>query len=449
MKVLLISSNIAETPYAVYPLGMSMVAAALRRDEHDVTLFDFLQQGQSLDALRTTVRRTQPDLVGISIRNIDNVNSLHEQRYVETVKTLVRTLREETRAPVVLGGSGFSIMPESFLRETAADYGVVGEGESVFRQFVAEAAHGRFPKERIVGGAQALTGSAIPSADYDPDLMRFYLEHGHMAAIQTKRGCEHHCIYCTYPMLEGHAIRRRDPAEVVNDMETLVNRHQAKYIFFTDSVFNDAHGHYRAIVGEMERRRLQIPWAAFFKPSPELDAAIVARMRATGLQAAELGSDAPSDATLRGIGKDFRFSDVVACNSLFLDHGVATAHYFMFGCPGETPESVREGIANLLGLRKTAIFVFLGIRILPGTGLEAIARRDGLIQPGQSLLESAYYISPQVDRAWLEATLTEAFAHSPHIVFPPDALESKLHFLFKLGYTGSLWDLLAKTAPGA
>lgn len=449
MKVLLLSSNIAETPYAVYPLGMSMVAAALRRDEHTVTLFDFLQQGQSLDALRAAVRRAQPDLVGISIRNIDNVNSLHEQRYVETVKTLVRTLREETRAPIVLGGSGFSILPEAFLRETAADYGVVGEGEAVFRQFVAEAAQGRFPKERIIGGAQTLTGNAIPSADYDPDLMRFYLERGHMAAIQTKRGCEHHCIYCTYPMLEGHAIRRRDPAEVVNDMETLVNRHQARYIFFTDSVFNDAHGHYRALVEEMERRRLQIPWAAFFKPSPELDASIVARMRATGLQAAELGSDAPSDATLRGIGKDFRFSDVVACNSMFLDHGVATAHYFMFGCPGETPESVREGIANLLGLRKTAIFVFLGIRILPGTGLEAIARRDGLIQPGQSLLESVYYISPRVDRAWLEATLTEAFAQSPHIVFPPDALESKLHFLFKLGYTGSLWDLLAKTAPGA
>ena len=193
---------------------------------------------------------------------------------------------------------------------------------------------------------------------------------------------------------------------------------------------------------------MYVPWTAFFKPCAELDADIIARMRDTGLKAAEIGSDAPSDATLRGIGKDFTFREVDQCNSLFLEQGVATAHYFMFGCPGETPETVLEGIANLKGLQRTSIFVFMGIRILPDTGLAKIALRDGLIQPGQSLLEPAYYISPRVDRVWLEAALKEAFAKTRHIVFPPDAIEAKLHFLFKLGYTGSLWDLLVKPKVG-
>jgi radical SAM superfamily enzyme YgiQ (UPF0313 family) len=275
-------------------------------------------------------------------------------------------------------------------------------------------------------------------------MLNFYLQSGHMASVQTKRGCEHGCVYCTYPNLEGRVIREREPAAVVSDMERLVKEYGAKYIFFTDSVFNDNRGRYRAVVAEMERRKVNVPWTAFFKPCAELDADIIARMRDTGLKAAEIGSDAPSDATLRGIGKDFTFREVDQCNSLFLDQGVATAHYFMFGCPGETPETVVEGIANLKGLQRTSIFVFMGIRILPDTGLAKIALRDGLIQPGQSLLEPAYYISPRVDRVWLEATLKEAFAKTRHIVFPPDAIEAKLHFLFKLGYTGSLWDLLVK-----
>jgi radical SAM superfamily enzyme YgiQ (UPF0313 family) len=230
----------------------------------------------------------------------------------------------------------------------------------------------------------------------------------------------------------------------VDDVETLVNLHQAKFIFFTDSVFNDSKGRYRAVVDEMARRGLQIPWTAFFKPSAELDDDIIERMRQTGLKAAEIGSDAPSDTTLRGIGKDFTFADVDRCNSLFLDHGVATAHYFMFGCPRETPQSVVEGIANIMSLKKTVIFVFMGIRILPRTGLARIALREGLIESGQSLLEPVYYLSRAVDRPWLESTLKHAFTGVRHIVFPPDAMDAKLHFLFKLGHAGPLWDTLAQ-----
>ena len=42
MKIFLISSNIADTPYSVYPLGLSMVAASLKNAGHNVRQFDFL-----------------------------------------------------------------------------------------------------------------------------------------------------------------------------------------------------------------------------------------------------------------------------------------------------------------------------------------------------------------------------------------------------------------------
>jgi radical SAM superfamily enzyme YgiQ (UPF0313 family) len=191
----------------------------------------------------------------------------------------------------------------------------------------------------------------------------------------------------------------------------------------------------------MKKRKINIPWTAFFKPGG-LDDSALALMQETGLKAAEIGADAPADTTLKKLGKSFLFKDIVECNALFAKYNIATAHYFMFGCPGETKETVIEGINNIKSLTKTASFIFMGIRILPKTPLAQLAIKEGLIKPDQDLLEPVYYIAPGIDRKWLEETLTESFKGIRNCVFPPDALDSSLAFLHKLGYSGSLWEML-------
>jgi hypothetical protein len=80
----------------------------------------------------------------------------------------------------------------------------------------------------------------------------------------------------------------------------------------------------------------------------------------------------------------------------------------------------------------------MGIRILPGTPLADLAREQGIIKPGQDLLEPVYYIAPEIDRVWLQETLTEAFKGRRNYVFPPDALDDRLALLHKLGHSGSM-----------
>jgi radical SAM superfamily enzyme YgiQ (UPF0313 family) len=206
-------------------------------------------------------------------------------------------------------------------------------------------------------------------------------------------------------------------------------------------VFNDDAGNYLQVLAEMKKRKINIPWTAFFKPQG-LDDSALALMQETGLKAAEIGADACSDTTLKKLGKSFLFKDITECNALFAKYNIATAHYFMFGCPGETKETVEEGINDIKSLPKTASFIFMGIRILPGTPLAQLAVKEGLITPGQDLLEPVYYIAPGLERKWLEQTLTEAFKGIRNCVFPPDALDSSLAFLHKLGYSGSLWEML-------
>ncbi len=443
MKVLLISANVATSPYPIYPIGMSMVAAALRNEGHEVELFDFLQNGCSFERVKEAVAAAAPGLVGISIRNVDNVNLLHEQRYIDNVRQMVSSIREQTGVPVMLGGSGFSVMPDEVLAAVGADYGIVGEGEALLCRFVRGLENGERPQERVLRSPQQLKNEAIPSAHYDPGMLHFYMDASRVISIQTKRGCNKHCIYCSYPALEGRELRMRNVTGVVDDIELLIEQ-GARYIFFVDSVFNDSQGNYRELIHEMHRRRINVPWTAFFTPGGELDDEIVAKMKATGLHSAEMGADASTDTTLRGLGKDFLWQDVVECNDLFNRHGVTTAHYYMFGGPGETAETVKEGIQNICDLPHTANFMFMGIRILPGTPLMELARREGLIADGQDILEPVYYISKEIDHGWLEKTLTDGFAECVNCVFPPDAMDDKLKILHKMGFAGNGYDMLIR-----
>jgi lipid biosynthesis B12-binding/radical SAM protein len=441
MKILLISANVTLSPYPLYPLGVSIIAAVLTKAGHEVRQADFLQQNTSLEAIGRETQEFGPDLVGISVRNIDNVNLMHEQYYIQNVKNLVTTVRGVSSAKVLLGGAGFSLIPDLILEETGADYGIVGEGEVLAVEFADNAAKGIYPQERLISSASKLPGASINAALYDERLLEFYLHSGNIASIQTKRGCTYKCVYCTYPVLEGAELRRRDPKAVVDDILLLRDQYKTKYVFFVDSVFNDDDGAYLDVIGEMERRGVSMPWTAFIKPGGLTDE-IVERMKKTGFAAAEVGTDAACDTTLKRLGKSFTFDDVVATNDLLVRHGIATSHFFMFGGPGENEETVHEGIRNILSLQKCVAFIFMGIRILPNTPLARLAVLEKLIAPEDGLLQPVYYISPMVDKKWLEDTLTKAFADVRHCVFPPDAMDNSLQVLHKLGYTGPMWDLL-------
>jgi lipid biosynthesis B12-binding/radical SAM protein len=443
MKFFLLSANVTTSPYPIYPVGMGMIAAALTSSGHEVLQADFLFHDTSLEHLGEEIRAYNPDFVGISVRNIDNVNFANSRYYIDNVKNIVDRVREVSDAKVLLGGAGYSLLPEMILRETGADYGFAGEGERLIIEFAANAAQGIYPENQLIGPAASLDGPDIASALYDERLMKFYLNSGSIASVQTKRGCTYNCVYCTYPLLEGRTLRSRDPREVVNDIKELRDRFNAGYIFFVDSVFNDDDGVYLAVVDEMLRQNISMPWTAFIKPGGLSDE-IVQKMKRSGFAAAEVGADAACDTTLKKMGKSFSFQDVVDCNDLLVRNGIAVSHFFMFGGPGETVATVEEGISNILALEKCVSFIFMGIRILPNTPLARIAVNEKVISPDDDLLHPVYYISPAVDSDWLQQRLTEAFADRRNCLFPPDSMDNSLQILHKLGYTGPMWDLLLK-----
>ena len=441
-RIFLASSNITTEPYPVYPLGLAVIAAALTEAGHMVEQFDFLASGESEELLAERITAFVPDYVCVSIRNLDNCDSLTVTAYPEIARRLIEVIRKQSRAPVIIGGPAFSIMPEELLAFTGADYGIVGEGERLLCELIRDLREGKTPP-RILRGTGVLPGNEMISPLYSENLIEFYREKSGMINLQTKRGCPHACIYCSYPSLEGAHYRCRDSKSVVDDLERLKAVHGVERVFFTDSVFNDSDGHYLEVVEELIRRDLSLRWCCYMRPEG-VGRREIALMKRAGLYAVELGTDAASDTTLLALGKGFTFADALEANRACVAERLPCAHFVMFGGPGETMATVTEGLRNLDQLEHTVVFAFSGIRILPGTPLLARAVRDRVLAEGASLRDSVYYMSPDVDAEAMNDIIFTAFRGRRDRIFPPSEGQKRLSIMYRFGYRGLLWDSLIR-----
>ncbi|HKK91183.1 MAG TPA: lipid biosynthesis B12-binding/radical SAM protein [Desulfobacteraceae bacterium] len=447
-RILLVSSNTANEPFSVYPLGMACVASAAVSAGHVVEQFDCLEKGEkAVELLLARISRFKPDLVGISVRNIDNVDSmaLEDNWYLEKVKQLVQRIKAHDSAPVVMGGSAFSIMPHRILDYTGADYGIAGEGETALCDLADELIRGEEPARIIYGNDTPITTTGFSAPLYEKGLADFYLSESGMLNYQTKRGCPHQCNYCSYPAIEGSAFRRQEPGFVAENLKRMEKEHGVDTVFFTDSVFNDSSGHCIQVAEEMIRQGCNIRWAAYFRPCSTTEEEL-ALFKAAGLYAMEVGSDAACDTTLRGINKSFSFEDVLAFNDISVRQEIPSAHFFMFGGPNETKQTVIQGLENIDRLTGCAVFAFSGIRILPRTGIREIAVRQGIISETDSLIKPSYYCSPLVDKQEMETLITRAFDKRKDRIFPPEKGQARLKALHLFGFKGLLWDMLVSFA---
>lgn len=444
-RVLLISANLATAPYPVYPLGMAVVASALMEAGHDVVQVDMLQAGGCFQTIRSELEKRPADVIGISLRNIDNVDSFTsaQEWYLDALKLLVAQIRAISHVPIILGGCGFSLLPVDILEYTGADYGVTGEGEQTCCDLL-DALNAGLRVPRIVGGSHApLNSDQIRSPHWEKKLVDFYFSRSAMVNIQTKRGCPWNCTYCSYPKIEGAEQRYRNPNAVVDDIERLQRDFGVTAVFWSDSIVNDTDGHCLEVAEELLRRGIRLTWYGFFRPAG-LRHAELALLKQSGLCAMELGTDAATDETLAGLGKAFSFADVLEFHRACIQLEIPVAHYVIFGGPAETMPTVRRALKNLARLERSVIFAFSGIRIHPRTGLHDLALRQGMLSPSASLLRPTYYVSPALKKEEMDTAIRGGFQDRRGCFFPPSEGLLRLSVMNRFGYRGLLWDRLVR-----
>jgi hypothetical protein len=132
MRVLLISANTEQINMPVLPLGLACVAAAIDNQGHTVKMLNLMMQTNTQEALQEAIDESNPQIIGISVRNIDDQNMENPRFLLEAVKDVITVCRKYSEATIVLGGAGYSIFPQAALDFLDADIGIQGEGESAF-----------------------------------------------------------------------------------------------------------------------------------------------------------------------------------------------------------------------------------------------------------------------------------------------------------------------------
>jgi len=449
MKVLLISANTTNAPHSVYPLGLDYVAGALT-PRHAVRILDInLAAGQ--EELEAEIRDSAPEVIGISIRNIDNVDARAAKSFIPGYERIVRLVRGCTAAPIVLGGSGFSIFPGELMSLLGADFGVVGEGESISLLIDAieqGADPSGLPGIVIKGGpagAPVPWGGAVTRRTCPDDAqLRFYLERGGILNLQTKRGCPFHCLYCTYPHIEGRRLRLVLPDEVAREARKLQEL-GARFLFITDSAFNADEDHSLAVAKAFHRQGLTIPWGAFFAPMrpPEGFYDVLAE---AGLTHVEFGTESLCDPQLKRYGKPFGAADVFAAHESARRAGAHIAHYLLLGGPGEDAQTLNETMERAEELEKAVFFAFCGIRIFPHAPLYDLALAEGQITAGRDLLSPVFYRSRGIATEEIIARVKQQAAGRANWVTgeggeKTERIVTRLH---AHGRPGPLWELLLR-----
>ncbi len=480
MKVLLVNSNREWMPWPVMPVGLCMVASAAIDAGHDVHVADLILRRKPHVELERMMRRLRPNVVGISIRNIDNCNFEAPHYYLPEIREdLISRVRAcLPQALIVIGGSAVNIAPRPVLDLVGADCALAGEGETTLPKLLdalegntsllPSGLHVAHPlrnesvlSKRLAELASARVPETVPNAFgrtlKPPDASRAwawtrwsdYSRHGTAYPIQTKRGCALTCSYCVYNTLEGSEYRLRAPNSVVDEIEECM-RHGVDRFEFVDSTFNIPKPHALAICSELAERKLGARLSTMGLNPLNVDDELVDAMLSAGFDNVMCSAESASDPVLESLGKGYGKAHVIRTAAALRRGQVPAYWFFLFGAPGETMATVHETLdfcAEHIPKHHIALFS-TGIRILPNTPLERACRASGWLTPQDDLLGPTWYVAPELDLESLGNTLvSRSLEHSnwmingETVLSPSKAMMMKVGFRM-LGWTGPFWQHL-------
>ncbi len=448
MRILLISGSREIVHVIVPPIGGAYIAAYLLKQGHDVKLLDLTLSNDFKRNIQKTVASFDPQLIGISIRNIDSATYPGNLFFYLPARNIIRYIKEiaEPHIPLILGGAGFSIFSEEILRDLSLNFGIFGEGEFAFAEVVKRLENKEDPR-KIPKGICFIDNDDkyhqrppwhVENLDELPFPARELFENENYPLnpiekngpiwgnIQTKRGCPKKCIYCSYKYLEGQHVRYRSPEKIAEELELMVNNFGIKKIFIVDSVLNLDYTHLKETCQAIIKHHIDVQWGANYVPSGEfID--LLPLMKESGATHLATGMESLSNDMLNNMKKDRSAEESIMTAKKCKELEIEQLIHILIGGPGETLESARstfdslETVENYRGGAWQGdgdIILFVGMRIYPHTLLHTIAEEEGVIPKGLNLLNPKFYLSPKLDEYKLYELIREYCTANPRWMCP-------------------------------
>jgi radical SAM superfamily enzyme YgiQ (UPF0313 family) len=444
-RVLLVSTNRERQPYPVVPNGLACVASALDAAGHRIRFLDLCFESDPVSSARSAALDFQPDIIGVSVRNIDNSDAIALRHYTPEARSVLQALRlAAPGAKVIAGGAAFGVAPEALFRDLGVDYAVAGDGERASVALVHALSSGN-PIEAFPGLVRERNGTVVftpPGEDADldslgrPNLHRWidlarYQRHGATIPIQTKRGCVYKCIYCTYRNVEGWGYRMRNPELVADEIEELKIKAGVNHFDFVDSTFNSPPGHAIQVCEAITRKRLGVHLDTTNFTPATASTELLGAMKTAGFRSLGITAESASDPVLEKLEKGFDAAKVREVAERVEKFGIKTLWIFLVGGPGETAETVEETLAFAAWRlrRGDAVYLTVGLRIYPGTTLHRIAIAENVVPAGSTLLDPTFYFSSAIQFDSTVTRLKKFAADHPRFMFSADSRSVVLPYL--------------------
>jgi radical SAM superfamily enzyme YgiQ (UPF0313 family) len=292
--------------FRVEPLGLEYIGAALLATGHQVTVADL----RFRPGIRTWVRRTRPQIVGISC--------LHALEYDRIIATAAEVRQFAPDAFIMIGGHAAASYPAP-LEHDLIDAICLDDGEEVLPALAAalerETPLSEVPALRLKTEHGWVTTQPLEERT-NLDLVRLptrQLVDRHRNGyhcllfkpvwlVETSRGCPHRCSFCSVWQFYGRTCRERSIAAVVEDFMTAGDA-----IFVADDLFWYNQERSLELAAELKRRGMFKRWL-LVQTRTDLICRSAELMEAWRPLARDfdifLGLEGASDTALAGITKD-------------------------------------------------------------------------------------------------------------------------------------------------
>ena len=423
MKILLIATNQADRfmdrmVVRPVPIGLAYLAASVDEERHTLRVLDLMFADDAVSQVADAVSEFEPDIIGLSIRNLDNQSSLNPVWNLPAVRDIIERIRQISAAKTLVGGPAFSILPSECLDYVGADLGIAGDAAEAFATLVERIDNGADYRDipgivyrddandgQIVVSEGRFTSNFHRSPRLDLLDMRAYNGSGFGVGVVTKLAQSY------YPTpganYSGDDWRIRDPNEVVDEIRALDDDFGINKVFFIDSGFNIPAEHAKATCRAIIAAGARVRWNSYVRPSEDADAELMSLMKQSGCSLALMAEGGRG-----GEGLDDRLAGLERMADLCRDAGLPFTMNVTFGEPGETKASVERKLDFLKRVKSVFAVLRVGTRVLPNTAVAQTALAEGQIASESELMRPTFYIEPQV-RDWLADHLREAATDYP------------------------------------
>lgn len=359
--------------WARFPaLGIAYVASSLRAAGHHIDLLDGKLDDLTLDDIVNRVREDRPDLVGITCMTVE---------YPRAVEIARRIKQDRADVPIVVGGAHVNAVGGQALEEgDGFDYACVGEGEYLACE-LADALERKADPSAIPGlvsrqGDDLVTAPPRPPpADYDAlpfpawDLFRRV----DTLPLITHRGCPFKCVFCSHN--SGFKPRYRTPANVLDEVEEILERYRPERIRIEDETFGLHMGRTKAILEEIISRNLhrRIRFSAQTRVD-RVDKEFIRLLKTANFETLELGVETGNPDVLREIKKGITLEQVEHAVALAKASGLRVWCKFILGHPHETHATIRDTMDFITKINPHQLSVSI-MTPFPGTPIHEMALR--------------------------------------------------------------------------